>query len=102
MKRFWDKVAIAGPDDCWEWQASFHTTGYGQIKYNRKKWKAHRISWILTNGEIPNTLCVLHKCDNPKCVNPNHLFLGTLKENTQDMLKKNRGRWKDRKKEVNV
>ena len=90
MKRFWNKVAIAGPNDCWEWQASFHTTGYGQIRFNHKKWTAHRVSWILINGEIPDALCVLHKCDNRKCVNPKHLFLGTNYDNMKD--KTNKGR----------
>lgn len=87
--RFWEKVQKG--DGCWEWTASLQKErGYGQINIDRRPHVAHRISWTLTNGKIPDGMCVLHKCDNRKCVRPNHLFLGTNKDNTLDMLAKGR------------
>ncbi len=87
-ERFWSKINKLGPEDCWEWKGSFRGK-YGQIRVNKKQYSAHRFSWILHNGH-PGDLWVLHKCDNVKCVNPNHLFLGTAKENTHDMINKGR------------
>lgn len=76
---------------CWEWEGSIvESTGYGQMGYENKVYKAHRLAWIIFKGEIPIGKCVLHKCDNRTCVNPNHLFLGTHKDNGQDMVKKGR------------
>lgn len=92
MKRFWDKVDIKGPDDCWEWQRSLNNGGYGRSHFNGKQIKAHRLSFLLTHHEIPEGMLVLHKCDNPKCVNPDHLFLGTHYDNMQDMKAKGRAR----------
>ena len=75
-------------DGCWGWKGG--TNGkYGKI-LTKHGWLAHRLSWILHFGEIPKSMCVLHTCDNTICTNPNHLFLGTVKDNTQDMLQKNR------------
>jgi len=90
-ERFWEKVSV--PDDtsqCWEWQANI-VYGYGMFVENRKSILAHRWSYIFHNGEIPEGLYVLHKCDNRKCVNPQHLFLGTYKDNAVDRQRKGRG-----------
>ena len=91
IKRFWSKVdKTSNPNGCWEWTASI-TRGYGRFSLTHSKpIQAHRYSWIIHFGNIPDNLCVLHKCDNQLCVNPDHLFLGTHKDNTQDMIKKQR------------
>lgn len=91
--RFWQKVDLSDdhPNHCWHWKASTMQGGYGKIWYRGKLIAAHRISWMLANGEIPPGMDVLHECDNPKCVNPNHLFIGTHTINMQDKEKKGRG-----------
>ena len=91
--RFWEHVRKT--DGCWEWQRNFGSHGYGQISYNLKPVLAHRLSWELHNGSIPKGLCVLHKCDNKKCVKPSHLFLGTKLDNALDMISKGRS-WAQR------
>lgn len=83
---FWSKVAITANDDlCWEWKAGKRSK-YGSFGSG----SSHRIAWELANGKIPDGLWVLHKCDNPLCCNPKHLFLGTAKNNSDDMVNKDR------------
>lgn len=91
MQRFWDKVNKNTENGCWEWTASLTKIGgYGRFKHNRKIIRAHRLSYELNYGKFDETLFVCHKCDNPKCVNPDHLFLGTSQDNMDDMIKKGR------------
>ncbi len=75
---------------CWTWTGSLGKWGYGHFRVDSKTMLAHRVSWMLHNGEIPNGLFVCHHCDNPKCVNPEHLFLGTHQDNIDDMMSKGR------------
>lgn len=75
---------------CWEWTRSLDKFGYGVLYLNSKAYKAHRISYEVHFGVFSNELLICHKCDNPKCVNPEHLFLGTQKDNMIDMAKKGR------------
>ena len=94
FERWVDKVDMKGPDDCWEWLGFKDSRGYGQIRINKKNIRTHRFSYehYKNNGQpIPSSLCVCHHCDNPSCVNPNHLFLGTYKDNAQDRNRKGRG-----------
>ena len=85
MKRFWQKVKKT--DGCWLWQGSTDTR-YGLIWVDGRKQKAHRVAWILLRGPIPDGMHVLHTCDNPPCVNPSHLFLGTHSDNHKDSARK--------------
>lgn len=85
--RFWPKVEKT--NDCWIWIASGGR--YGHFKYNGRIEMAHRVSWLLEYGEIPDGLDVLHRCDRPRCVRPDHLFLGTHADNMRDMRAKGRG-----------
>jgi hypothetical protein len=87
---FWSYVDKTG--DCWLWTKSCTSKGYGQFKFKEQKDTTHRIAWKLTHGPIPDGLLVLHRCDVRNCVNPAHLFLGTPKDNTQDMMSKGRHR----------
>lgn len=90
---FWAQVDIRDDNECWNW------TGYlrdhtkvrrGHYRVNNKAWITSRYAWYLTHGDIPEGMFVCHTCDNGLCCNPNHLFLGTPKDNTQDMIRKGR------------
>ena len=93
-ERFWAKVDKAGPvvraelDACWVWTA--HTNRYGIFALHGRATRAHRVAFELANGAIPDGLSVLHACDNPRCCNPSHLFLGTQLENVADREAKGR------------
>lgn len=99
-QRFWSKVERRGPDECWNWKAG--TAGRGKVIYGKawfrgKGQSAHKVAWILTHGPIQQVrglgshgLCVLHGCDNPLCVNPRHLSLGTHQANMDDKVIRNR------------
>lgn len=89
LRRFWAKVAKS--NGCWLWQASKSIAGYGQFKLRSYVGVfAHRLSWEIAHGVIADGLWVLHKCDTPACVNPEHLFLGTCVDNVRDMYAKGR------------
>lgn len=95
VARFWAKVDIKTKTECWQWKGCL-TKGYGTYNSgNGKNLRANRAAWFFTFGEIPKGLHVLHKCDNSKCCNPNHLFLGTHADNVADMISKKRNAFGD-------
>jgi hypothetical protein len=89
-ERFAEKYRVDADTGCWVWTASFTRGGYGQFGFGGITRRAHRVSWVLHRGPIPDGLWVLHKCDNPPCVNPDHLFLGTCSDNSRDCVAKGR------------
>ena len=97
LDRFWEKVNKKDSISCWEWNAGKYRGGYGHFRRliddKWKMYKAHRFSYELHKGEIPKGFLVCHSCDNPSCVNPDHLFLGSPKDNMEDMIKKGRKRF---------
>ena len=110
LERFWSKVDKNGPlpdqdnshykglDRCWMWKAGCrngHGNGYGQFWFSGSNVSSHRASWIAKYGPIPSDLFICHRCDNPQCVNPTHLFLGTSGDNVSDRQLKNRGAWSE-------
>lgn len=95
-ERFWAYVNKNGcqidyvEGKCWEWVGDLRHNGYGRFWYNGRSLMAHRFSYRIHYGKIPKGMFVLHKCDNPECVNPEHLFLGTIQDNVNDMIEKGR------------
>jgi hypothetical protein len=95
LERLWAKSTGHSDDECWEyWGKDAQRAGHVRIrKDDKQRMFVHRLAWEAHNAEpVPAGLYVLHRCDNPKCFNPKHLFIGTLKDNMQDMHKKGRGR----------
>lgn len=102
--KFWSWVNRDG-DGCWEWRGGLNTGGYGLFSLNSPEWMyektgrtktqllAHRVAYYLENGGLETYRHVCHKCDNPKCCNPKHMFDGSIFDNVQDMIMKGRGFW---------
>lgn len=99
IDRFWGHVdktsstTFYNNERCWEWTARRMPRGYGVTYMGGKTELAHRVAWTIANGEIHDGLFVLHRCDNPPCCNPSHLFLGTDQDNVDDMMRKGRGNY---------
>lgn len=89
---FWTKVKTGAPDQCWPWNGSYNPYGYGRLQVRGKTYMAHRLALEMASGKFSDDICVLHRCDNPSCCNPSHLFLGTQSDNMKDMAAKGRGR----------
>lgn len=87
---FFRKQSTLSPRGCWLWNCYIQSEGYGQIGRKGKRYLAHRLAWLVCKGPIPEGLLVRHTCDVRNCVNPDHLFLGTHKDNSQDMIAKGR------------
>lgn len=87
---FYARIKKADGSECIEWQGSLHQDGYGHLTYQSKYWLAHRLAWTLANGQIPDGDCVCHTCDNRRCCNVDHMFLGSHSDNMADMRNKGR------------
>lgn len=90
MQRFMASYEVNHKTGCWMWTGGVESKGYGRIHINGKRVKGHQAAWILFRGPIPEGMCICHKCDTPGCVNPDHLFLGTMADNMRDKVKKGR------------
>ena len=106
-ERFFDKVQIGADNDCWPWTGAKYIDGYGSIWYQGQNRKATRILFLIFGKFLPGELSILHKCDNPPCMNPRHLFTGTRADNCRDMGRKGRAsrgseQWNSKLKEEDI
>ncbi len=90
--RFWSKIKVCGPEQCWLWTAHRQRRGYGTLRLRRHMFLSHRVAYFISSCQDPGNLCVLHSCDVPACCNPNHLWTGTDADNNADMICKRRDR----------
>jgi HNH endonuclease len=98
VAEFWERVRKT--ETCWIWTDRMAAGGYGSFSFHGKQWRTHRFSWTMHFGEIPQGLKVCHRCDNPLCIRPDHLFVGTQRENVEDAFRK--GRLKPYRRRVGV
>ncbi len=90
-ERFWEKVDIRGPDECWEWLGYKDHAGYGEMRVDGKRQRSTHVLWYLRHGEYPpKGRLACHKCDNPSCLNPKHLYLGSQQSNVRDKVQRGR------------
>lgn len=89
-QKFWARVQKGQPDECWPWTGAIASNGYGKVNRNYRTLGTHRVAFELQHGKVPDGKWILHRCDNPPCCNPNHLFAGTPKDNVTDCFLKNR------------
>ena len=90
LSAFWAQIERRGPNECWPWVGTRHPRGYGIIRLEGINFRAHRVAYVLATGESIRGLAVCHRCDNPPCINPMHLFVGTQADNLHDMIHKGR------------
>lgn len=92
IDKFWSNVQKGNPDECWIWIGSPSGNGYGQLRFEGVTYRSNVLSYLINKGNIPARMYICHTCDNPICVNPNHLFVGTPSDNAKDRQQKGRGR----------
>lgn len=90
IARYWSRVKILGQGECWNWIGLISKNGYGRITFYKKQFTSHRVGYFMANGAFPKRMFICHHCDNPKCVNPDHFFIGTALENNRDCASKGR------------
>lgn len=92
----WKDRYTVTPSGCWEWNGARHRHGHGVVRINSKNHQAHRVAWEQVNGPVPAGKIVRHSCDNPPCVNPDHLLVGTQRDNIHDMIQRGRAGWQQK------
>jgi hypothetical protein len=90
VQRFMEKVNFGAPDDCWKWGGAKKPRGYGNLRFQKTYYLAHRFAFAIFERSVPADKFICHHCDNPPCMNPKHLFLGDARDNTMDMIRKGR------------